>query len=196
MVSSCTLFFAFPATDVISYPTAPHHAVERDSLPGSTPPGKDKDSSKMLNARNEGSKQQTNSVFIVAHGYFSGHAASEVSFMVFNSVWSLLVLAYLVLAPKFFPRLYHILVVLGLAVVTTIFWFAGSIAAAVYLGTPRGCSSNSWCGAFQAFVAFGFFIWAGFTGLSVLFGLDFKRNRSGSAGITTHKPATQPYPSV
>jgi hypothetical protein len=131
----------------------------------------------------------------VAHVYVSGHTASEVSFMVFNSVWSLLVLAYLVLAPRFFANLYHGLAVLGVTIVTTIFWFAGSIAAAVYLGTPSGCSSITWCASFQAFVAFGFFIWAGFTGLAVLFGLDYRRNGSRSP-MASHKPATHPYPSV
>jgi len=84
---------------------------------------------------------------------------SEVSFMIFNSVWSLLVLAYLGLAPRFFPQVYHKPASLGLAVVTTIFWFAGSIATAVLLGTPGGCSRNHKCRSFQAFIAFGFFIW-------------------------------------
>jgi len=132
----------------------------------------------------------------VADTYPVGYVASEVSFMVFNSVWSLLVLAYLGLAPAFFPKLFHKLAALGLAVVTTIFWFAGSIAAAAGLGAPKGCSRGRWCASFQAFIAFGFFIWAGFTGLSILFGLDFKKNRNGPVEMTIHKPAAQPYPSV
>lgn len=79
--------------------------------------------------------------------------------MIFNSVWSLFVLAYIGLVPELLPVAYHKLAPLALAVVTTIFWFSGAIATAVLLGTPDGCSSNHNCRSFQAFIAFGFFLW-------------------------------------
>lgn len=116
-----------------------------------------------------------------------------VNFMVFNSVWSLLVLAYVGLIPIFFERLFHQLVSLGLLAVTTIFWFAGSIALAVFV--PTRCGSNDHCRTMQAAVAFGFFLWAIFTGLLVLDILAVMRSRGHSTPNT--KPASGgTYPGV
>lgn len=80
------------------------------------------------------------------------------NFLVFCSVWSLLVLAYLLLAPRFAPPpFFHRLAPPAVLAVTTLFWFAGAIAAAAYLGAPR--CHNSVCSSLQAAIAFGFFIW-------------------------------------
>lgn len=115
--------------------------------------------------------------------------------MVFNSVWSLLVLAYIGLTPIFMARLFHQFVSLGLLTVTTIFWFAGAIALAAWIGTPN-CGASNWCGSAQAACAFGFFIWAIFTGLLVLDVLAVLRSRGHSS--TNTKPAhgsnNGPYP--
>lgn len=83
----------------------------------------------------------------------------RLNFMLFNSIWSLLVLAYLGATPLFMPRLFHRMVALGALAVTVIFWFAGSIALAVFLGVPYACSASAPCGSIQAAVAFGFFLW-------------------------------------
>lgn len=69
--------------------------------------------------------------------------------MVFNSVWSLLVLAYLALAPTYAATLFHRLVALALTGVTAVFWFAGAIALAVVAAG----------GVWGAAAAFGFFLW-------------------------------------
>jgi len=126
-------------------------------------------------------------------------APSEYSFMVFNSIWSLLVLAYLALTPRFFARAYHSIAALVLLCITALFWFAGSIAMAVKVGTPDHCSAFNSCRTAQAAVAFGFFLWAGFTALAVLEVLSFMRSR-GSGGAhadTTHNKSTGPtYPGV
>lgn len=89
-------------------------------------------------------------------GWFHGDSPSRVNFMVFNSVWSLLVLAYVGITPIYMTGIFHKLAALVLNVITTLFWFAGSIALAVFIGT--GCDS-SWCHVVQAAVAFGFFLW-------------------------------------
>ncbi|KAG7109303.1 hypothetical protein HYQ44_011839 [Verticillium longisporum] len=112
------------------------------------------------------------------------HSPDIVNFIIFCSVWSLLVLAYLILTPMFMERLFHQLVSLGLLAVTTIFWFAGSIALATWTGTPK--CDNSWCGSAQAAVAFAFFIWAIFTGLLVLDIMTVMRSRGHS---TSHAKA-------
>jgi hypothetical protein len=110
-------------------------------------------------------------VFCIIELGLTGHVASAynggmwvgsppvVNFMIFNSVWSLLVLAYIGLTPIYMTKLFHGLVAVGLEVITTIFWFAGSIALAVAVGGPWSCGANTYCGAAEAAVAFGFFIW-------------------------------------
>lgn len=109
---------------------------------------------------------------------------SSFSFMLFNVIWSLLVLIYLAVTPAVLARLYHSLVAVGLLVVTTIFWFAGSIAMAAYIGVPK-CHGNNFCQSAQAAVAFGFFIWVAFTGLTIVEGLAFMRSRGHGANADT-----------
>lgn len=87
--------------------------------------------------------------------------------MLFNSVWSLLVLVYIALTPRYVPSLFHGTVSLALEWITTIFWFAGSIALAVYWGSPH-CGGNTYCGSVQAAIAFGFFLWALFAYLAIV----------------------------
>lgn len=98
--------------------------------------------------------------------------------MLFCTIWSLLMLVYLALIPLFAARFYHGLAALVILAVTTIFWFAGSIAMAVFWGNPD-CGGNTYCQCIKAAIAFGFFIWAIFTGLTVMEALGFMRSRGG-----------------
>ncbi|KAH7353999.1 hypothetical protein B0T11DRAFT_122578 [Plectosphaerella cucumerina] len=126
------------------------------------------------------------------------HAPDVIGFTIFNSVWSLLVLAYIALTPIFMAKLFHQLVSLGLLAVTVIFWFAGSIALADALGAPR-CQS-AYCGAWQAAIAFSFFIWAIFTGLLVLDIMAVLRSRGHSNAHSKpghgNAAGTNTYPGV
>ncbi|KAL6801296.1 hypothetical protein GGI42DRAFT_326110 [Trichoderma sp. SZMC 28013] len=97
--------------------------------------------------------------------------------MLFNSIWSLLILVYLAITPLYLARLYHALVAFVLLVITTIFWFAGAIAMAAFIGVPA-CHGNTFCQTSQAGVAFGFFLWAGFLALTVLEGLTTLRGHA------------------
>lgn len=147
--------------------------------------------------------------------YTGGTAPSVVSFMVFNSVWSLLVLAYVGLTPLYLTSIFHKLAALVLNVLTTIFWFAGSIALAVQVGGPWNCGSNTYCGSTEAAIAFGFFLWYVldsicraarivhcsnfvtrilFTVLTVVDAMESLRSRGHNAG--THHSAKTPtaYP--
>lgn len=77
---------------------------------------------------------------------------SEINFVIFASVWSVLTLIYLVVAPMTFPRAapqYALLAVDGIAMT---FWFAGFIALAVFLSS-RICFGNV-CNVARASVAF------------------------------------------
>lgn len=96
-------------------------------------------------------------------GYFSGYYGGSASpdrtnFMLFNAIWSLLVLAYIGLTPLYMTSLFHKLAALALEGITMIFWFAGAIALAVMIGAPK-CGRNTFCGSYEAAVAFGFFLW-------------------------------------
>ncbi|KAF4594434.1 hypothetical protein GQ602_000047 [Ophiocordyceps camponoti-floridani] len=117
---------------------------------------------------------------------------SQFSFMLFATVWSILVLAYVALTPRFFARAFHGLAAVILLILTTLFWFAGSIAMAALLGLPR--CRGSFCTTTrtaQAATAFGFFIWAAF---AVLAALDGMANLRGGARADTTSSKQQQQP--
>ncbi|TVY85597.1 hypothetical protein LAWI1_G008674, partial [Lachnellula willkommii] len=148
--------------------------------------------------------------------YYS-YSPSQANFLLFCSIWTILILAYLVLAPVRFPRAAHKYGILAAEAVTMIFWFAGFIALAVLLG-DLGCGSH-WgvCRAAEAAVVFGAFEWWVFCFLSPLFpsfvwlrcrwrwGLLFTGTtilaalhvwRSRKTGDTAHDPAVEVQPAV
>ncbi|KAI8623192.1 membrane-associating domain-containing protein [Xylariaceae sp. FL1651] len=134
---------------------------------------------------------------------FGGYSPSRVNFMVFNSVWSILVLIYVGVTPLYMTSLFHRLAALVLNVVTAIFWFAGSIALAVFFGGPYNCDGSSACQSYEAAIAFGFFLWyvpsfgsmptgaALFTFLAVLDGIESLRRRGHHVNTTK---STNAYP--
>ncbi|KAJ8124240.1 hypothetical protein O1611_g9401 [Lasiodiplodia mahajangana] len=124
------------------------------------------------------------------YGGYGNYSPSSVNFMIFNSVWSILVLVYIGLTPLYMTSVFHRLAALALNVVTAIFWFAGSIAVAVGFGGPYECHSSA-CSAPEAAIAFGFFLWAIFTFLAVLDGLESLRRRGHH--VDTSK-STNAYP--
>ena|SRR6187402_2324753 len=67
---------------------------------------------------------------------------SQINFLIFTSVWTLLALIYLILAPARYPTAAHKFGILAAEAVTMLFWFAGFIALAVLL-TDVGCSARS-----------------------------------------------------
>ena len=106
-------------------------------------------------------------VCIVANDYNGGYYArgnaspSQVNFMIFCAVWSILAVAFLILSPRYDTQARHIghkFTVLAVDAVTAIFWFAGFIALAVLIGVPN-CGTDHVCGSLQASVVFGAFLW-------------------------------------
>jgi len=126
----------------------------------------------------------TGYVISFSHGF----SASQVNFMLFNSIWSLLVLAYVGLTPLYATHLFHKLASLALEALTMLFWFAGSIALAVLVGGPWNCAADTVCGSIEAAIAFGFFLWALFGFLTVLDTIEAMRSRGH--GATTHHTHT------
>ncbi len=78
--------------------------------------------------------------------------------MVFVSVWTLLVLPYLALAPTMFSRFANKYAILALDALTMLFWFASFIALAVYRDDWGNCRGR-WCNTLTAAAVFGAFEW-------------------------------------
>ncbi|KAL4728377.1 hypothetical protein ACLX1H_005122 [Fusarium chlamydosporum] len=119
--------------------------------------------------------------YIVDFSDWRGHdTPASYSFLLFCVVWSFLMLLYLALTPLFAPRIYHNMIALGILALTSLFWFAGATAVAAHIGVPN-CHGNTRCQCLQAAVAFGYFIWAIFTGLTIMEALAFMRGRGHTA---------------
>ncbi|KAI0906059.1 membrane-associating domain-containing protein [Ustulina deusta] len=130
------------------------------------------------------------SLYSVGLGSYS---PSSINFMVFNSVWSILVLLYIGLTPLYMTSVFHRLAALALNVVTAIFWFAGSIAVAVGFGGPYDCRGSTACSSAEAAIAFGFFLWALFTFLAAVDAIESLRRRGHHVETTKQ---TNAYPSA
>lgn len=96
--------------------------------------------------------------------------------MIFVAVWTILVVIYTALTPKFMPKLSHVFAILALNALTMLFWFASFIALAVwyhdlansgivfdddfYFGAYQTCSViGTYCHQVEAAVVFGAFEW-------------------------------------
>ncbi|KAK8169368.1 marvel domain-containing protein [Phyllosticta citrichinensis] len=101
---------------------------------------------------------------------------AEINFLIFTSVWTLLVLGYLLIAPWKFPAAAHKFAVLAVEALTMLFWFAGFIAVAVWLDN-RVCFGTV-CDSARAATAFAAFQWAIFVGTMTLAALHVWHTRS------------------
>jgi hypothetical protein len=89
--------------------------------------------------------------------YYTIPVPSSISFVIFSSVWTIFVLAYLLLAPKLAPKYVNPTATLILDALIMVFWFAGFIAVAAYMRTPFDCDPA--CGASNASIVFAAFEW-------------------------------------
>lgn len=88
---------------------------------------------------------------------FSGSPGSN-NFLLFCAVWSLLIaLPYLTFSLKYYPKAAHKFAILGVEFVTMVFWFAGFIALAAYVGTFLAVCGGYVCRSMQAAAVFGAF---------------------------------------
>ena len=109
----------------------------------------------------------------------NGVSPSQVNFLVFASIWSLLALVYLaIVAPALGSTspterstgnlsryATNKWAVFAVDAVTAIFWLGGWIALAMLVGGPSTCTT--FCAAIQASVAFAAFLWALFMGAAL-----------------------------
>ncbi|KAI9803532.1 MAG: hypothetical protein M1825_001875 [Sarcosagium campestre] len=116
----------------------------------------------------------------------------ELNFVVFNCIWTILVLAYLILSITILKKFAHGIAALALDAITMIFWFSGFIALAVRVGNSDAYYGNSDVhtpayDALRAAVAFAAFLWALFVATTVLNALE--HFRGGSKTTTSRGPA-------
>ncbi|ROW06394.1 hypothetical protein VMCG_04324 [Cytospora schulzeri] len=113
---------------------------------------------------------------------------SQVSFLIFVPLFSLLSIAYLEVTPKFLPKYSHPWAVLALEVTNVIFYFAGFVALAVFLNHLIFCR-GAVCGSARAsavFAAFNFALWGVTAGLAVKGSLT-----GGFAGLLARRPGAK-----
>jgi hypothetical protein len=126
------------------------------------------------------------------NGPYGSWSPAEANFLLFVSVWSLLAVAYLIIAPARFPTAAHKFGILAAEAITMIFWFAGFIAFAVLL-TDWGCRRGSPCRTSQAAVVFAAFEWLLFSATTIMASLHVWRTRDGTS---KHDPQMEVHPSV
>ncbi|KAK7033431.1 MARVEL domain-containing protein [Favolaschia claudopus] len=123
------------------------------------------------------------STAFVANQYDStwrGGSPSEVNFLLFCSVWTLvLALPYLVFSYRVVPETAHKFGIFAAEFVTMVFWFGGFIALAVYTTNFLGCSAPV-CQAAQAATALGAIEWVLFMVTTVMSVLHLWRTRRSS----------------
>ncbi|KAF2202664.1 hypothetical protein GQ43DRAFT_439509 [Delitschia confertaspora ATCC 74209] len=113
---------------------------------------------------------------------------NSVNFMLFTSLWTLLVVAFLVIAPSRFPQFAHKYVILALESITMIFWFAAWIAVAALWGDWKCGSKGGWCGAGTAACVFSALLWLTFLATAVMAALHVRRTPKSD---TTHDTAME-----
>jgi hypothetical protein len=91
--------------------------------------------------------------------YWHAISPSQINFMIFASVWTVLALVYLIIVPWRFSDTvaHHKFAILGVESLTMLFWFASFIALAVFL-SDRVCFGHV-CSAAKAACVFGAFEW-------------------------------------
>lgn len=98
--------------------------------------------------------------YTTPRGSWSPHS---LNFMLFTSVWTLLAVAYLTLAPTRFPRAAHKFAIAAVEFLTMLFWFAAFIAVAVLWRDIYYWSYYGYHGTFHnsgiAAIVFGAFLW-------------------------------------
>jgi len=117
---------------------------------------------------------------------------SEINFLIFASVWTLLALTYLIIAPARFPTAAHKFGILAAEAVTMLFWFGGFIALAAFL-SDRICF-GSVCKAAKAGTVFAAFEWLFFAASTLMAALHCWRTRN--TGVTSHDPKVEMQQSV
>ncbi|CAG8976322.1 hypothetical protein HYALB_00005729 [Hymenoscyphus albidus] len=96
---------------------------------------------------------------------------SQVNFLVFVPVFSFISMIYLEVVPRFMQKASHPYAHLGFEFLNTLFYFAGFIALAVFIGKLLFCR-GSVCAAARADATFAAFSWLLWTASTVIVALQ------------------------
>ncbi|KAI9834508.1 MAG: hypothetical protein M1826_002662 [Phylliscum demangeonii] len=126
--------------------------------------------------------------------YFST-SPSQVNFLIFLSIWTILVIIFLTVIPRFAPSLAHGFILLAVEALTMLFWFAGFIALAVLVSrvSRYGIWNHRLRNTLRAAVVFAAFEWLLWTATTVWTALRVLR---GERTVTTGKPMNVTGPTV
>jgi len=125
-------------------------------------------------------------------GYWHAMSPSQINFLVFSAVWTILALLYLIVVPWRFSetKIHHKFAILAAECLTMLFWFAGFIALAVFL-SDRVCFGHV-CAAAKAATVFGAIEWALFAATTTMASLHVFRSR----GAPVHHHGGKADPNV
>ncbi|KAH8593230.1 marvel domain-containing protein, partial [Bisporella sp. PMI_857] len=110
----------------------------------------------------------------VAHWYNADTLTAspgQINFLIVTPIFSFLSILYLELSPRFVKKAYNPYAHLAVEAVNMLFFFAGFIALAAFLGRLLFCR-GSVCAAARADAVFGAFSWALWTASTALVALD------------------------
>ncbi|KAI2632003.1 membrane-associating domain-containing protein [Hypoxylon sp. NC1633] len=100
---------------------------------------------------------------------------SQINWLLAVSLFTIVSILYLELAPRFAPRLSHPMVAMGLETSNALFYFAGFIALAVFMSRLLYCR-GSVCGSARASIAFGAFEFMLWTASAIIMGKEVVRS--------------------
>ncbi|KAF3912675.1 hypothetical protein ABW21_db0203570 [Orbilia brochopaga] len=108
----------------------------------------------------------------------SGSSPSSMNFVIFCCIWTWLSLVYILVTPRFLPRLHDKFIILGVEALANIFWFSGFVAVAAYVGSHNLSCTEAACGSIKATIAFSCFEWLAWLASLVLVCLSVFKGRS------------------
>ncbi|KAM3078175.1 hypothetical protein ACMFMG_002529 [Clarireedia jacksonii] len=121
---------------------------------------------------------------------------SQINFLIFVPLFTIISILYLEIAPRFMTRASHPYIHLAFELLNVLFYFAGFVALSVFLSKLLFCR-GSVCAAARADVAFGAFSWLLWCGTTAILALEmFKggmgRSRAMPQTTTAMKETSQP----
>ncbi|EMR90160.1 hypothetical protein ACHAP3_003333 [Botrytis cinerea] len=105
---------------------------------------------------------------------------SQINFLVFVPVFTLISIVYLEVAPRFMSKASHPYAHLTFELLNVLFYFAGFIALSVFISKLLFCR-GSVCGAARADAVFGAFSWLLWMGSSAILALEMFKGGRGKA---------------
>lgn len=108
---------------------------------------------------------------------------SEINFLIFASIWTILVLIFLLVVPRFMSTLNKWILV-GVEALTMIFWFAGFVALAVYISEDTDCGGGKICNTAKAACVFAAFNWLLWTATTILTALSARKTKTTGPNTT------------